>query len=66
MDFTLEMRQALRGMRRRPAVTLATALTLGLGIGTAATMFGVVQNVLLRPLPVRDQDRLVVAALRVE
>lgn len=60
MSLTKEMRRALRTMRRRPAVTLATALTLGLGIGTAATMFGVVQNVLLRPLPVRDQDRLVV------
>ena len=55
------MRMALRAMRRRPVVTLATVFTLGLGIATAATMFGVVQNVLLRPLPVRDQDRLVVA-----
>jgi putative ABC transport system permease protein len=61
MNVALDVRQALRSMRRRPAVTLATVLTLGLGIGTAATMYGVVQNVLLRPLPVRDQDRLLVS-----
>jgi hypothetical protein len=61
MDLRLDVRQALRGMHRRPGVTLATCLTLGLGIGTAATMSGVVNDVLLRPLPVRDQDRIVVA-----
>ncbi len=61
MSLKLDVHQALRGMRRRPVVTLATVLTLGLGIGTAATMFGVVHDVLLRPLPVRDQDRIVVA-----
>ena len=34
---------------------------LGLGIAAAATMYAVVNEVLLRPLPVRDQSRLVVA-----
>jgi len=61
MDFSLDVRQALRGMRRGRALTLATVLILGLGIGSAATMYAVVDEVLLRPLPVRDQGRLVVA-----
>ncbi|MBA3554345.1 MAG: ABC transporter permease, partial [Gemmatimonadales bacterium] len=61
MNLTLDLRHALRGMRRRPGVTLATVLTLGLGIGTAATMYGVVDEVLLRPLPVRQEHRVVVA-----
>ncbi len=61
MDISLDLRQALRGMRRGRALTLATVLLLGLGIGSAATMYAVVDEVLLRPLPVRDQSRLVVA-----
>jgi putative ABC transport system permease protein len=61
MDFSLDVRQALRGMRRGRALTLATVLILGLGIGSGATMYAVVDKVLLRPLPVRDQNRLVVA-----
>jgi putative ABC transport system permease protein len=60
MDFSLDIRQALRGMRRGRALTLATVLILGLGIGSAATMYAVVHQILLRPLPVRDQSRLVV------
>jgi putative ABC transport system permease protein len=56
-----DLRQAIRSARRRPAISLATVLILGLGIGAAATMYAVVRQVLLRPLPVRDQDRLAVA-----
>ncbi len=61
MKLPLDVRQALRGMRRGRALTLATVLILGLGIGSAATMYAVVDQILLRPLPVRDQSRLVVA-----
>lgn len=61
MKFPLDVRQALRGMRRGRALTLATVLILGLGIGSAATMYAVVDQILLRPLPVRDQGRLIVA-----
>jgi putative ABC transport system permease protein len=58
---SLDVRQALRGMRRGRALTLATVLILAMGIGSAAAMYAVVEQVLLRPLPVRDQSRLVVA-----
>jgi len=42
-------------------LTLATVLILALGVGSAAAMYAVVEQVLLRPLPVRDQSHLVVA-----
>jgi predicted permease len=51
--------QAWRALARRRAFTLATILTLGAGIAVTATMFTIVDGVLLRPLPFPDADRLV-------
>ena len=53
---------ALRGLRRAPGFAAAAILTLALGIGAATAIFTVVYSVLLRPLPFRDADRLVVVA----
>lgn len=55
-----ELRLALRRIRRRPARGIAITLTLGIGVGTTTAAFAGVDTVLLRELPVRDQDRLVV------
>ena len=55
-----EFRRAARSLRRAPAFTATVVLILALGIGVAAAMTSVFDAVLLRRLPVRDQDRVVV------
>jgi hypothetical protein len=52
---------ACRGLWRAKTFTGAAVLTLALGIGGTTVMFALVRGVLLRPLPVRDQDRLLIA-----
>ncbi|MBI4519686.1 MAG: ABC transporter permease [Gemmatimonadetes bacterium] len=56
----LEMRMAVRRLRRRPVSGAAAALTLALGIGAVTAAFAAVDATLLRDLPVRRQDELVV------
>jgi putative ABC transport system permease protein len=51
---------ALRSLRRTPGFALTAILTLALGIGLATAVFTVADALLLRRLPVRDQDHLVV------
>jgi predicted permease len=58
-DLRADVRFALRAMRRKPGFALATALTLGIGIGINGVIFGFVNSLLLRPLPARDADQLV-------
>jgi hypothetical protein len=54
------MRHALRSLARQPAFTTVAVVTLAVGISAATAMFSVVRGVLLRPLPIADQDRVVV------
>lgn len=58
-DIRADVRFALRTMRRKPGFALATALTLGMGIGINGVIFGFVNSLLLRPLPARDPEQLV-------
>src|SRR5438034_2141458 len=54
-----DFRTAFRSLRRTPAFTITAILILGLGIGMSSAMFTVFDAVLLRKLPVQDQDRIV-------
>ena len=53
-----DLRYGLRGLVNRPSFTVLAILNLALGIGAAATIFSVIQNVLLDPFPYTDARRV--------
>jgi putative ABC transport system permease protein len=56
----MNLAAALRAFTRSPGFTAVAVLMLTLGIGASTTLFSVVYGVLLKPLPYRDADRLVI------
>lgn len=55
-----DVRFGLRILKKSPAFTAAAVITLALGIGANTALFTLVRGILLRPLPVRAANRLVV------
>jgi predicted permease len=57
-DLGQDLRYALRTLRRSPGSTALVALSLAVGIAANVTVFSLINALLLRPLPVREPERL--------
>src|SRR6185503_7671353 len=59
-ETSIDLRYGARQLVRAPGFAVTALLTLTLGIGATTAIFSVVDTVLLRPLPVRDPERLAI------
>src|SRR5215468_1664282 len=59
-----DLRYSLRSLRRSPVFLSVAVLSLALGIGANTAIFTLVHQLILRPLPVRDPEQLVMLAGR--
>ena len=57
-ELTADLRYGLRQIARNPGFAATAVLTLALGIGANTALFSIFNSLILRPLPVRDPDRL--------
>src|SRR5512134_75491 len=60
--FSRDARHALRSLRRNRAFSVVAMLTLALGIGANTAVFTLIDQLLLRPLPVKEPDTLVLVS----
>ena len=58
-ELRQDVSHTLRVLRRGPAFTAATVLTLGVAAGASTTVYGILHTYLFRPLPFPESDRLV-------
>jgi putative ABC transport system permease protein len=58
-DLIRDLKYALRRLAFTPGFTVATLITLALGIGANTAIFSIINSVLLKPLPFHEPDRLI-------
>jgi predicted permease len=56
-----DLRYAARGLKRAPGFAAVAILTLALGIAATTIVYSIVDGILLRPLPIQDPDRVMLA-----
>src|SRR5882672_10710518 len=58
-SFLKDIRYGIRGLAKRPVLTIIAIVTLGLGIGANSAIFSTINALLLKPLPFPDPERIV-------
>jgi putative ABC transport system permease protein len=60
IELLVQLRRALRNLRRAPVFASGTILLLALGVGASAAVFTFVRGILLQPLRFAESDRLLI------
>ena len=56
-----DLRYAIRALKRAPGFAAVSIVTLALGIAATTIVYSIVDGILLRPLPIQDPDRVMLA-----